>query len=193
MRYPRPFIPCLPVGPFALIACFLLPPRPLVADPIITIEEKGRPAMGAEPAPLQARRSAWIAELDRTRNRIKRRTGVDLDVELAKSLCRSGSIERCEEAVAELQSQVTTLLTTSTAPRTPPAPPEPPQSNTSVVILTQPRHPHRRDRADEPANFPSPRAPEPPSAHNPHPPSDKPIERPSSISGIGPTGLLPHD
>jgi hypothetical protein len=126
----------------------LFPIKPAGADPIVVIQDKGSPAAASSTKkvtapPFDPRRTNWIAELERTRNRIKRRTGIDLDIELAKSLCRSGSLDRCEEAVARLQEQVTAISASAslaTTPPTPPSPGSPPQSNTSVIILTEPRH-----------------------------------------------------
>lgn len=169
----------------ALVAALLCGAPPIFADPIVTIEEKGHGFSSAESSPLQARRSAWIAELDRTRSRVKRRTGVDLDIELAKLLCRDGALERCEEAVVELQSQVTILLTTSTSPRTPPAPPEPPQSNTSVVILTQPRHHYRHEPTDLPSALITPNVPGDRRAHHPRHTKDTPSEPPTAYKASG--------
>jgi hypothetical protein len=140
------------------------------ADPIVTIHEKGsppesRPSSPNKPTPFDPRRTSWIAELERTRNRIKRKTGIDLDIELAKSLCRSGSLDRCEEAVARLQEQVTALSASSSAPLTPPTPPSPPQSNTSVIILTQPHHRYRPNPTYPPPIWETPRSHQPRTPH----------------------------
>lgn len=136
------------------------PSSPGFAEPIVVIEDKSSGDAPNQLPPLGSRRSAWLAELDRTRSRIKRKTGVELDIELAKSLCRSGSMERCEDAVAQLQNQITTIITSLGVPPQPPSVPQPPQSNTSVVIVTEPRLRNRPDPTYPPPIFGTPKFPD---------------------------------
>jgi hypothetical protein len=151
--------------PFIFIAflAFHTPwfPGPVLADPIVTVIEKDGDTGSLDRRASDPRRTSWIAELERTRNRVKRKTGVDLDIELAKSLCRSGSIERCEETIQQLQSQVTTLLSSTAQPPAAPTAPGVPQSNSSIVILTQPRHRGRGSPTYPPPVFGTPKFPPP--------------------------------
>jgi hypothetical protein len=118
----------------------------VLAEPILKIQEKDHKIEPSNSSVFDPRRTSWISEIERTKYRLKRKTGVELDVELAKSLCRTGSLSRCEEALVDLQQQVTSIIISVTSP---PTPPNRPINEGSVIILTKPtQHYHHPKRYD---------------------------------------------
>jgi hypothetical protein len=93
-------------------------------------------AESATPSPEDGfSRSSWIRELDHAKQRVKTRYGYDLDVDLAKQLCRQGALSSCEQAVLDIQGKINDLGAAKVST------PHPPEHSTNSVVIVQSQPP----------------------------------------------------